>query len=36
MTEMDSKQAKNDKLLTRLKVLMDADRGKLTKAAKEV
>lgn len=36
MTEMDTKQAKNDKLLTKLKVLMDADRGKLTKSAKEV
>jgi len=29
MTEMDTKQSKNDKLLTKLKVLMDADRGKV-------
>ena len=36
MTEMDTKQSKNDKLLTKLKVLMDADRGKLTKSSKEV
>ena len=36
MTEMDTKQSKTDKLLTKLKVLMDADRGKLTKSSKEV
>jgi len=29
MTEMDTKQAKNDKILAKLKVIMDADRGKV-------
>ncbi len=34
--EIDNKSAKNEKILSKLQFLMDADRGKLTKSAKEV
>jgi hypothetical protein len=34
--EIDNKSVKNEKILSKLHFLMEADRGKLTKAAKEV
>ena len=34
--EIDNKSVKNEKILSKLHFIMEADRGKLTKAAKDV